>query len=152
MNILVFAFNGTVAEKIAKKLKTPIELSLINSALEAIDEFAGSAEIDKYDFVLGMGAYSGRDSDALRIEAQCSSHFRNNKDNLQKMQIPYFLRPSEGGVKLATGIGTSWCNLVSYKLLKAHPKANYTFIHVPKLYPVNNGVKIIDQQLTHLVK
>lgn len=151
MKILLFAFKGTVAEKVANKLRVPVKIITLNSSAKAIYEFVSSFEINQYDYVLGMGMYSGRDSDALRLETQCNSHFRNNKDNLQKISIPYFLHADEG-IKLAMGIGTSWCNLVSYRLLKAKPKLKYTFIHVPKLFPVNEAAKIIDQQLAHLVE
>ncbi len=151
MKILLFTFKDTIGEKVAKRIKFPVKIFHLNSTVEAIDGFVSNIDVSQYEYILGMGMYSGRDSDALRIEIQCSSHFRNNNDNLQKIPIPYFLHADEG-IKFAAGIGTSWCNFVSFKILKTHPKSNYSFIHIPNLFPADKASKIIDQQLIGLVR
>lgn len=151
MKLLVFAFKDTIAEQVANNLQIDANRILIESTIEAIDELITSTRTNKYDCVLGMGSYSGRDRDQLRIETECSSQFRNNKTNLERVSIPYFLQPNDD-MRLAKGIGNSWCNLVSYKFIKAFPSIPYTFIHVPKLFSIDKAAALIDLQIKDMPK
>lgn len=134
---LVFAFRHTIAEEILKHLKLPgnVDKILLDSSVEAVDHFIATTNFSQYQHILGLGMYSGRDQDKIRIETECISQFRNNKQNLEILPIPYFIEPSEH-MKSAKGMGNSWCNLVSYKLLKRVPDVKYTFLHVPKRFDV----------------
>lgn len=149
VSILVFAFKGTIAEKIARELESLVVIHIVDSSKRAIDELVGYIQQEDYDYVLGMGMYSGRDQDQLRIEKECSSQFRNDKDDLEYVTLPYFMKPDEN-IKEVTGIGNSWCNLVSYKIMKKISPNHFTFLHIPKTFDVNKAVKLVDKQLAKL--
>lgn len=147
--VLVFAFKGLVSEKVAKLLGDRFDIAIIDSTVADIERFIQETNFDSYDYILGMGMYSGRDKAALRIETVCTNQFRNNKESLDVKPIPYFLQPSDG-IKIVKGIGNSWCNLVSYKLVSVFPEKPYTFIHVPKKFATKKAGEIIISQLTAL--
>jgi hypothetical protein len=146
MKLLVFAFRNTAAERVARKLELPADTIYLDSSVEAIEQFVSSTDFLRYTHILGLGAYSGRDQDKLRIETVCTSQFRNSKDNLQTLAIPYFLQPNEH-MKLAKGMGNSWCNYVSHQLLSATSHAHYTFLHIPKSYEITSAGYAIRAQL-----
>ncbi|MCL5784693.1 MAG: hypothetical protein M1142_05065 [Patescibacteria group bacterium] len=108
---------------------------------------------DQPEFILGMGAYSGQDNDAIRIETTTNNKFRNNiidSKDPKTLSINPFLKPSPG-MKLASGLGNSWCNFVSWKIVKLinqkSLKSQYTFLHIPKRFPVNQAVMTIEKAL-----
>ena len=146
MRYIIFGFKGTIAAKIAKQLATYGDVVLLESSLPAIKHFAQTINFKSYDRILGLGAYSGKDKNELRIETTCSSQFRNNKTNLHRHKLPYFMQPAEG-IKTAGGIGNSWCNVVCYALVTEVPNAHFTFLHVPKNFDIQRAVKIIAAQL-----
>lgn len=102
-----------------------------------------------YDYVLALGMYSGRDHQALRIETTCSNQFRNNKQTLHRCAIPYFLQP-QPPLKLANGIGNSWCNLLSYAICTGAPECRYTFVHIPKTFDALAAAEALQKQLATL--
>lgn len=148
--MLVFGFSGTVAEKIANNLRGIADVKIIQSDKDYIEHFVAATDFRLYDYILGMGAYSGRDNGKIRIEAVCSSQFRNDKHNLKTRNIPYFIQ--EGGVfkVAAKGIGNSWCNLVSYKILSKSPKIKYTFLHIPKTFDEVMAIVEIQRVVSNL--
>lgn len=150
MSLLIFAFRYTIAEKVAEGLKISARKIWLDSTEQAITTFTTETHFSDYDYILGMGMYSGRDKGALRIETTCSSQFRGSKTNLQMLTIPYFLH-SAPGIKLAKGIGNSYCNLVSYQLLSRSSHPNYTFIHIPKHFDPPHAADMLEWQLQHLV-
>ncbi len=131
MNVLVFGFRGTIAEKVAKELHDTADVKIIASSEQNVERFISETDFSAYDYIIGMGSYSGHDKDKVRVEASCSNQFRNDKTRLRKLEIPYFIEP-KGIFKFARGIGNSWCNLVSYALLSKNPDIQYTFLHIPK--------------------
>lgn len=96
--------------------------------------------------------YSDKDQDKLRIEMFCTNKFRNkiDGDHLQTLPIPYFLK-STGNMKLANGIGNSWCNLACYKLLSTDPNVEFTFIHIPKIFDVGTVVVELEKLIVSLL-
>lgn len=116
MKILILAFKNTVTETIAKDLRISTKKVYLESNKEWIERFVTRFDFAEYDYILALGEYNGRDKDAIRIETECSSQFRNNKERLEELTIPYFLKP-EPPFKLVNGIGNSWCNLISYRML-----------------------------------
>ena len=127
-------------------IKLDCDKYYLNSNTDDIKSFVLNTDFAKYDYVLGIGDYSGKDQDYIRIETRCSSQFRNNKTNLTYIKIPYYFK-ADDGVKLASGIGNSWCNLVSYLILCKSPYLKYTFLHVPRLCDYNIATNIIYEQL-----
>ncbi len=108
---------------------------------------------DKPKYILGLGVYTGRDQDKIRIETKCTNQFRNNvieEKTIEEIDINYFLTPSISS-KYATAIGNSYCNLVSWKIMRLietkQLQSQYTFLHVPKSMKAMTAVKEIDQML-----
>ena len=142
MKLLIFTFRHTIAERITSKLELPSNKMYLDSSIEAIEHFVSSTDFSQYTHILGLGTYSGRDQDKIRIETVCTSQFRNRKEDLQTVRIPYFMQPNDH-MKLAKGMSNSWCNLVSYRLLKERGIDQYTFLHIPRYFDVDVAVKVI---------
>ncbi|MBU0569397.1 hypothetical protein KKB40_01280 [Patescibacteria group bacterium] len=105
------------------------------------------------EYILGMGVYSGKDQDKIRIETKCTNKFRNgfmNGSQLEKIDIHPFLKP-HSLTKYAEGLGNSYCNLVSWKIMSkiknGELKSKYTFLHIPKGMNVWQVVEEIDAML-----
>lgn len=119
-----------------------------------IDYYLNLLLHDQPNYILGMGTYSGVDQDKIRIETLCTNKFRNDilygNEYVEKKIDPY-LEVSES-MKFASGIGNSYCNLVSWKITelidKGKLKAKYTFLHIPKNIKPWILVPEIDKALT----
>ncbi len=146
MKTLIFGFENTVTEKVARQLSDIADIEVIKSNTADIERFITQTDLFHYERVIGMGTYSGRDKDHVRIETECSSQFRNNKENLTRLPIPYFI-DENNTFRLAKGIGNSWCNLVSFHLVKSLNVAKYTFLHVPHTMPVTKVENAIRAEL-----
>jgi pyrrolidone-carboxylate peptidase len=108
---------------------------------------------DKPDAVLGLGTYSGRDQDKIRVETRFTNQFRNDYidgDLERVISISPFFKLSDR-MKLATAAGNSWCNMFSYKIVTfiqdGHLETDYSFLHVPNKIKWWQAKKIIDQTL-----
>lgn len=104
-------------------------------------------------YILGMGTYTGVDKDSIRIETVTKNQFRNgaieNDFPISKqIIINPFVKESEN-TKLASALGNSWCNLISYKIMRLienkELKSEYSFLHIPSSYDFNKAVEIIDE-------
>ncbi len=143
-NLTCFAFRGNISQRVLERLSVGSKL-YIESDEQFIKQFALEITQLKTSHILGFGQYSGRDTYKLRIETICSNKFRNNIDGVNYYQ--YKLTPlpySSDKVKLATGIGNSYCNLVSFQITKSiyakNSKTKYTFIHIPKTFSLITAV------------
>ncbi len=146
MSVLIFAFRGTNSELIARGLGKYGEVNIIDSSVEAIDELVAHSGLREYTYVLGMGQYSGRDHDRIRIETQCSSRFRHRDAKHEVLHIPTFFN-EDNDLKYARGMGNSWCNFVSYRIVGAHPQRAYTFLHVPKQFETARAVRAVQRHI-----
>lgn len=149
MRVLILAFQGTIAEHVANKLRTPADKVYLHSDRNWLERFVADTDFSKYDYILTIGSYSGRDKESIRTETECTSQFRNQRDNLHRLAIPYYFKP-EPPFKLSSGIGNSWCNLLSYQILSKMPNARFTFLHIPKDFDVDIASRAIDKQLLSL--
>ena len=124
----------------------------------------GSKSIDKYlefllhdqpEYILGLGQFFG-EQDKIRIETKCFNNFKDRaispeKEFKQCVDINPFLKPQSIS-KFSESIGTSYCNLVSWKIMelinssKLH--SHYTFLHIPKQLTVNVATEEINQILS----
>ncbi len=120
-----------------------------------IDNYLNLLLHDQPELILGLGTYSGVDQDQIRIETQTTNKFRNNPidpDPLNKSTISLapFLKPADGS-KIASGLGNSWCNLVSWKIINLinHKtlKSKYTFLHIPKKFSISQATNIIENMI-----
>jgi hypothetical protein len=142
---LVFAFIGTAAAKVARKID--VNSILVESNHEAIADLINNIRSLKPKRVLGLGDYNGRDQDKLRIETICNNKFRNQVLKENNLEIKPFLKPLNRS-KYAKGLGNSWCNLVSLKIVNSKvADLEYCFIHVPKDFDIDGAVKEINDIL-----
>ena len=145
VRLVAFAFKGNISSTVLKSLNLENKF-YISSNYSEIEKFILKLIDMKPKYILGLGMYSRIDKNMLRIETQCSNE---NK----KIPINYFLTPL-GKTKLAQGIGNSYCNFVSVKIMQAINKqklrTKYTFIHIPKSFPIDNAVTEIEAMLKNL--
>jgi hypothetical protein len=146
MRVLVTCFRGNISEQVMEQLNDEYTKVTLNSTIAGIEKFIESTDFNEYDYILAMGMYSGRDQDRIRIETECSSRFRNTGSNEEKIRVPYFMQATNG-MKFAKGIGNSWCNRLSYKILSKSPDCYYTFLHIPKSLDPVQIARNIDIQL-----
>ncbi len=137
---MLYAFALTTSlGKLLYKLKSPDHCYIVYS--NNIDHYLDLLIHDQPSHILGLGSYSGIDQDKIRIERITTNQSRNGKveENApNKLKINSFLPlsiPSEN-FKYAEAIGNSWCNLISWKIMRLIEKgvlhSQYTFLHVPK--------------------
>lgn len=112
---------------------------------------------DNPEYILGLGVYSGRDQDKIRIERACTNKFRNNfvdGISLIRLDIDPYLEPLEVS-RYAQGIGNSFCNLLSWKITRfigsGRLTSRYTFLHLPKTMNVLQIVSEVDNMLSTFV-
>lgn len=157
MKILAFAFQNNISEQVLDQL--PIETKLVLGPNIAIDlgNLIQLIIVMKPDHILGLGSYSGRDKDKLRIELKCTNKFRNAiyGEQIVELELPNFLKLVED-TKYARGIGNSWCNFVSYFLMKdlkeSKSKAKYSFVHIPNTFEIKQSADRINKMIMNIKK
>jgi hypothetical protein len=81
-----------------------------------LDRFFNILLKDQPNYILGLGIYTGRDQDKIRIETTCTNRVNNNyadsDSQLRSLAINYFVKPQQHS-KLAYAMGTSSCNIIS---------------------------------------
>lgn len=140
---IIFAFKNTVASRVLNKLDFP-EKYLLDSNVENINKFVKQFASGSYR-ILGLGQYSGRDFDKLRIETICNNRFRNRNLEWKNLRMRPFLKPKNNS-KFAKGLGNSFCNLVSLGIINSS-QAEYAFVHIPKRFNVDLAVEELAQML-----
>lgn len=117
-----------------------------------IDHYLKMLIHDQPKYILGMGTYTGVDKDSIRIETVTKNQFRNEvieKDFpiSKQLDINPFVKQSEN-TKLASALGNSWCNLISWKIMRLienkELNSQYTFLHIPSSFKLDESVEIID--------
>jgi hypothetical protein len=108
---------------------------------------------DQPAYVLGLGLYSGRDREKIRIETKCTNKLsRGYSEGNKLIEVPLnpFLVPS-GGSKYGQRMGNSLCNLTSWKIMKlvnsGRLRSRYTFLHLPKTMKTPRVVAEVDKML-----
>lgn len=130
--------------------------------IDCCHQVFGESSIGKYmefllrnkpEYILGLGVYSGKDQNKIRIETLCTNKFRNELregSTLKKSAINPFLEPSENS-KYASGIGNSYCNLTAWKITKLIKEeklsSQFTFLHIPEKMKTWFVIKEIDKIL-----
>jgi pyrrolidone-carboxylate peptidase len=94
---------------------------------------------DQPEHILGMGIWSGRDQDKVRIETRCTNIFRRGfieGNSLRKLKLKPFLKPDQGS-KYGTGMGFSYCNRASWRVAREIEKgqlnSEFCFLHLPRM-------------------
>lgn len=137
MGFLSFAFKGTISEDVIKQLPLHHKV-ILESSVSEIEKFIEDLIAVQPEHIVGMGEYSGRDQDAIRIETAAWNIFRNSvidENSAKILKLHPFLKVTEG-FKIANALGNSWCNLVSYKIQEkinsGELQSKFTFLHIPK--------------------
>lgn len=110
---------------------------------------------DQPKCILGIGVYSGIDRDSIRIETITTNKFRNDVIDKKfpiskKLEIKPFVKQIPH-TKFASALGNSWCNLISWKIMrliedkKLH--SQYSFLHIPSYFGFKNALETIEAML-----
>jgi len=151
--LYVFALTSSLG-KLLYRLKSPDHCYIVYS--NNIDHYLDLLVHDQPSYILGLGSYSGIDQDKIRIERITTNQFRNDKIEditTDKLEINNFLTiPSSNNYfKYADAMGNSWCNLISWKIMRLikngtlHSK--YSFLHIPKSFDQKLASDEIDKIL-----
>ena len=149
-NLYGFSLSGQTS-RILWKLKNVDMCYEVHS--NNIDHYLKMLIHDQPKYILGMGTYTGVDKDSIRIETITKNQFRNDviKNDFpisKQIMISPFVKESEN-TKLASALGNSWCNLISYKIMKLiennELNSKYTFLHIPSSFNSDFAMDIIDR-------
>jgi len=145
--VLVVYFKQTVAEQVAKKLIGAVDTAGLDSDAAAISDFVQKLDAKRYKYILGLGQYSGRDQDALRLEMICNQKWRNTPLlHFKNRDMVPFMAESKL-LKTQVGHGNSYCNLLSLQMRSAYPDTLYNFIHIPKNLDIHLASVELNSQL-----
>lgn len=104
-----------------------------------IDHYLKMLLHDQPSHILGLGIYSGIDKDKIRVETITTNRFRSNPIETyapEEIKINNYLETSNGNFKMASALGNSYCNLISWKIMRlitdGSLKSKYSFLHIPK--------------------
>lgn len=151
MKTVFIAFSNNVAEHILSQMEVSYKLHTPSSE-SGITRTVNKVLQGNYQRVVALGMYSGKDQDKLRIETVCNKRFRNQEiDGITKLNLSQALKPIEN-VKYAKGLGNSWCNLLSTRMLN-HPKLQhieYSFIHIPKTFNPKTASRLIQEMINNM--
>lgn len=152
MKYLAVAFRGNISARVLERINFDgLEKHYLSSGRVAIESYVSKLELDRYNLILGMGLYTGRDQEKIRIELSTNSRFRNDISELEVLLIPYNFQ-SQGLFKLADGIGNSYCNRLSYfmtsRIETLDKKIPYTFLHIPRKVDPEQAAMEIERQLS----
>lgn len=152
---MLYAFTLTSGfGKLLYRLKLPDHCYIVYS--NNINHYLDLLIHDQPSHILGIGSYSGVDRDKIRVEGITTNKFRNNKieENVpDRLEINNFLIPlmSNKNLKHADAMGNSWCNLISWKIMRLIEnktlRSQYSFLHIPKGFNQKLAMQVIDQAL-----
>lgn len=148
---LCFSFRGNIAERVLIKMSIPgVDKVYLPSGEKSIRAFVDGLELECYGRVLGLGMYGGPDKESLRVELVATSRFRNQGEVDERVVLPGFLKESPG-LKETNAMGNSYCNLVSYLLVRRleseAERIGFNFVHIPKRFSETEAARILSEQL-----
>lgn len=163
--VLLYGFQSNGEKNISMAIinKLNIQNSIILDCND-LESFQSSAEhllalVPNYEYIIGLGQYSGRDSDKIRVEGLAKNIFRNGTIHEEGMASYALYQPdlgwdSQDRFKQSKAMGNSWCNLSAYIISEIiHEKKYKTkllFLHIPKSFPVEQAVELINDLMSNL--
>jgi pyrrolidone-carboxylate peptidase len=140
--LVCFCFKGNISQKVLENLDFK-NCYILESNEDSIKKFVDQLKPIQPEFILGLGQYTGRDQDKIRIETVCTNKFKNQiiENKLEILSINPFLTPNSLA-KFSRGMGNSYCNLVSF-LIKKNIDCQYTFLHLPKSFEASKATTVI---------
>lgn len=116
-----------------------------------IDHYLKMLLNDQPSHILGLGSYSGIDKDKIRIETITTNRFRNDSIETnapEEIKINNYLETSNENFRMAFALGNSYCNLISYKIMRlieeGKLKSQYSFLHIPKEMYNKDLISLLD--------
>lgn len=111
---------------------------------------------DQPKYIVGLATYSGGDPNFIKIETLTKNQFRNSViENELPMSKKLLIKPFVKQIpqtKYASALGNSWCNLVSWKIVKLieDEKLNsqYTFLHIPDSFKYRETLEVLEEMLS----
>lgn len=154
--LYTFAF-ANISGRVVSKLTDTTGRAILRPS--TINQYIEELVLKQPQFILGLGEYTGKDQNLVRIESQCKNQFRNNKIDpslpidTTLSWIPFLSKTDKS--KKGSALGNSWCNLVSWRIMQLIEqkklKSRYTFLHLPQSMPEEEMLAIV-QNLISLAK
>jgi len=150
---VILYFRGTIAEKVAKAITIPADIYRIESNKDSIESIVEQLKDRQSTIIVGLGSYSGRDIEKLRIERLCNRKWRNSElSQYPVIDITTVLHETNLS-KFTFAHGNSWCNFLSLLLINSPElREKYNFIHIPQSFQVERAAAEIDRQLVSFSK
>lgn len=152
----IFAFRHPTSGKtnISSKVVPliPAQSKHILSDKSSIDRYIMQLLEENPKYILGLGSWSGRDNTAIRIETRCTNKWRNqiSGDRLESATIKLFVQITKR-TKLTDKMGNSFCNYISWRIVKLIQRgkltSHYTFLHIPKNMEVSTAATYISEMI-----
>jgi hypothetical protein len=146
--VLVIYFKHTISEEVATNLTVAVDIVGLESNQISIKKFVQSPYLIDYQFIIGLGQYSGKDKKELRLETTCNKKWRNSL--LLDMKItkikPFLYETAQ--LRYAKGHGNSYCNFLSLLTINTHPNKLYNFIHIPEDFDPHKATTELDTQIS----
>lgn len=157
-DLIVFGFKGNISEDVLVNLPDQVKKRFIdhkkhqklNNHKLVIREVQTEIQpLLQYKIIIGIGAYSGKDQERIRVEQITKNKFRNQPiDKVNDYRIDSPTKNLGVEFKFACGLGNSWCNLYSYLIMKSKSKsAKYNFFHIPNKLEVQRVSKSLSEIL-----
>ncbi len=152
-NLYGFSLSGFTS-KLLWRLK-PLDMCY-NVWPNNIDRYLEMLIHDQPKHIVGLGTYPGVDQDFIRIETLAKNQFRNSVIEKEfplskKLLIKPFVKQVPGA-KFASGLGNSWCNFVSWKIVRLIEgkilQSQYSFMHIPNSFVFRNALETVELMLS----
>ncbi len=146
--LYTFAF-ANISGQVVSKLTDTTENNILRPS--TINKYIDELVLKQPKYILGIGEYSGKDQNLVRIETQCKNQFRNNPiDPSQPIEttltwLPFVTKTDQS--KIGSALGNSWCNLVSWRIMQLIKdkklQSKYSFLHLPQSMPEEQMIKTV---------
>lgn len=160
---LLYGFHSHGEKNISVEIIS--KLNIQNSVLldcNDLESFQSSADhlltlVPNYEYIIGLGQYSGRDNEKIRVEGLAKNIFRNGVIHEEGMASYDLYQPdlgwdSQNRFKHSQAMGNSWCNLSAYIISEVIHKKKYKtkllFLHIPKSFPAGQAVDLINDLIS----
>lgn len=146
--LYTFAFANISGQVVSKLTDTTGNTILRPST---INQYIEELVLKQPQYILGLGEYSGKDQNLIRIETECKNQFRNNQIDPSlpietTLTWKAFLAKNDKSKKGAA-LGNSWCNLVSWRIMQLIEskklQSHYTFLHLPQSLPEEQLIETV---------
>jgi len=140
-DLVIFALTAKLPKDVLSLIDFP-KKKIAPTGKKSLTNFAN--KLQEFKFIVGLGDYSGKDQNNLRLETEC-----HRED--QTFHINNLLKPITG-VIYSEDIGNSYCNLISFMITKNYPNTSYSFIHIPKKMDAKFAAKKINELIEDYFK